>query len=306
MEMGGGDVSMTYKFVGYASVLTLALVLGILIPLRSEAQTQETRLEFDVASVKLGAGVGKPQFLGMRSPGTFAAQNVNLRFIIRVAYGVRMFQVLGGPKWLDSETFQIDAKGKVALEDGKTDATRPASMFELFRMLQPLLEDRFKLKVHRETRELPIFFLTVAKDGPKMQQSKCTAVGFNGKPAQGQTACLGARGGVAGLNRTLDGVGMDMPSLVTFLANTTKREVIDKTGLTGRFDFHLEWAPDELTSALPSPGSQDTSTTSTPPIAAEGPSFYAAVLDQLGLKLESTKGPVQVVVIDSVEKPDAN
>jgi uncharacterized protein (TIGR03435 family) len=179
-------------------------------------------------------------------------------------------------------------------------------------MLQVLLEDRFKLKVHREIRELPVYELTVAKGGLKMQQSKCTPgpppPQENRPPGRGlQVAgCGSLLGGVNGLNRTENGIGTEIPSLLTFLANLTRREVIDKTGLTGRFDLHLEWAPDEAMTAPPDPLRPDDPTKPAPSATAGGASIFAAIQEQLGLKLESTKGPAEVLVIDHVEKPTEN
>jgi len=194
-------------------------VIGILNAPRSQGQTPEPRPEFEVASVKLGVA-GQQQFLGVRS-GTFRADNISLRFLIRVAYGVRSFNVSGGPAWIDSEAYVITAKPRVIREGAKA-STLP----EMYLMLEVLLEDRFKLKVHRETRELPVYELTVAKGGPKMQQSKC----IPGPPPPQENRPPGLLGGVNGPNRTENGVGTEMPSLLTFLANLTRREVIDKTG----------------------------------------------------------------------------
>ena len=287
------------------AALTLTALMSILTPPQDLGQPT-TRPEFEVASVKPGAGAGRPQFLGSRSPGTFTAQNINLRFLIRVAYGVRSFEVLGGPRWIDSDTYDITAKPKVSGERGQT-TPRREPVAEMFLMLQPLLEDRFKLRVHRETRELPVYSLTVAKGGVRMQQSKCTPVEFPSPPAAAEKPCpnQGYRPGTNGVNRTLDATGVDIPGLLMFLANTMRREVIDKTGLSGRFDFHLEWAPEEAT-APPVVGQTDDPTKQTPSVGTIGPSIFTALQEQLGLKLESDRAPVEVLVIDNIEKPEAN
>jgi len=279
---------------------TLPLVIGILNSSHSEGQAPTPRPEFEVASIKLGAGPGKPQFLGSRSPGTFTAQNINLRFIIRVAYGVRSFEVLGGPGWIDSDTYDITAKTKTAMDGAKT---APSPIPEMFAMLQPLLEDRFKLKVHREMRELPVYVLTVAKGGLKMKPRDCPQFSDDNPTPQGPCNPMGTRGGTNGTNRTLDGTAATMEGLIMTIANTTRREIIDRTGLTGRFDFHLEWAPDE---AMTASSDFDEPTRSVASSSGSGPSLFTALQEQLGLKLESAKAPVEVLVIDHVERPEAN
>jgi uncharacterized protein (TIGR03435 family) len=282
------------------SAVTLLIVIGILSSPQSQAQSPAPRPEFEVASIKLGAGPGKPQFFGSRSPGTLIAQNINLRFIIRVAYGVRSFEVLGGPGWIDSDTFDITAKTKTADDGAKTP---PPRIPEMFAMLQPLLEDRFKLKTHRETRELPVYLLTAAKGGLKMKPRDCPQFTDDNPPPPGPCNPMGTRGGTNGTNRTLEGTAATMEGLIMTIANTTRREIIDKTGLTGRFDFHLEWAPDE---AMAASSDFNESTRPVPLNNASGPSLFTALQEQLGLKLESDKVPVQVLVIDHVERPEAN
>jgi uncharacterized protein (TIGR03435 family) len=145
-------------------------------------------------------------------------------------------------------------------------------------MLQVLLEDRFKLRVHREMKEQQIYALTVAPGGLKLRPLKegCTDVPL----------CGAIRPGANGPNRTMDAIGMHMDMLTKVLALILARPAVDKTGLTAAFDaFHLEYAL----------GMSDT-----------GPSIFTALQERLGLKLESTKGPVEVLVIDHLEKPSSN
>jgi uncharacterized protein (TIGR03435 family) len=256
----------------------------------SVAQTPAARPEFEVASVKLNVSSDARMFIGRTSPspGRFAAANAPLKFLIQEAYAVKSSQVLGVPGWIESDRYDIDAKGAF-------DTVRRGS--EALLMLQVLLEDRFKLRLHRETRELPVLMLTVVGGGPKMEQAKC-----GNPPGPGPSACLGQRLGSHGLNWTLDGTGATMNGLVNFLANNTGRDVIDKTGLAGQYDFQLEWAPDVPTGA-PLGGADDRPA---PVSDVTGPTIFSALHDQLGLKLESGKGPIEVLVIDHVEKPSAN
>jgi uncharacterized protein (TIGR03435 family) len=220
-----------------------------------------------------------------------------------VAYQVRDFQISGGPDWIDSTHYDIDAET----------AYKPAPKEWLQTMqslLQTLLEDRFKLKLHRETKELPVYVLTVVKGGPKFQQSKeksCTTFNWvRSSPPPGQSTSIHC--GVveltnSQLNHTLEaagvsitGVSRETPSLMTFLTRELDRLVFDKTGLKGLFDFYLEWNR-AATAAFLSSGTPDD---------FNNPSIFTALQNQLGLKLESEKGPVEILVIDHAEKPTEN
>lgn len=177
-------------------------------------------------------------------------------------------------------------------------------------MLQALIEDRFKVMLHRETRQLPVFELTVAKGGLKLRPSKegsCTPYSMDSPPpaapAPGSvppTFCGFPRSGFDGLHRTLEGTGVSIATLATNLSRLElHRTIIDRTGLPGTFDVHLKWSSD----APAGPGGPGTAPA---PNLTEAPSIFTAVQQQLGLKLESTKGPVEVLIIDHVEKPGAN
>jgi uncharacterized protein (TIGR03435 family) len=259
-----------------------------------------SRPAFVVAAIKLNKSGATREFTGIRSPGTFTAENARVRQLISVAYRVRLFQVVGGSGWIDSDRYDITAKMKVEA-DQTTPKTLEQTSAEMAAMLQSLLEDRFGLKIHREMQDLPLYRLTVAKAGTKMLVSNCTPLVFNQPIAPGAKLCRGVHMGANGVNRTLEGDGADMPTLTNFLANITGRKVVDESGLTARFDFHLEWVPDE---AVAPPSGADDPTS--PPLDVKGASLFTAVEQQLGLKLDSGKGPVEVIVIDRVEKPSAN
>ena len=183
-------------------------------------------------------------------------------------------------------------------------------------MLQALLEDRFKLKLDRETQELPVYVLTVAQDGLKMQRAKesCTAFEWDRyPPPPGQTASdhcsvIGTGPNIR-LNHTLDGAGVSItdgsraaPGLITFLSHELDRPVIDKTGLKGSFDFHIEWNR-PATARLLGPGGPEDHGKSASTDDPDSPSIFTAVQEQLGLKLESGKGPIEILVVDHAEKP---
>ncbi len=165
-------------------------------------------------------------------------------------------------------------------------------------MLQALLEDRFKLRVHRETREVSVYALTVAKGGPKLQPFKedsCIPYDSMRPPAQDQKVpkFCGAVFTVPraqGTNRAVEGLGSSLDEFSKMLGGFLDRPVISKTRISGVFDFHLEYATDDGPGAAP----------------LDGPSIFTAIQEQLGLKLEPTKGPDEFLVIDHVERPSAN
>jgi uncharacterized protein (TIGR03435 family) len=233
--------------------------------------------KFEVASIK----PADPNVRGFRIQtdpgGRYIATGVTVKFLITQAYGVRNFQVSGAPGWTDSARYDINAKGEIRIED------KPGQM-DL--MLQDLLADRFHLKLTREAKEMPIFALVLAKSGAKLKES---TVGEDGRRMQ------------TGRGR-IEVQGIDMASLANMLSQQLGRTVVDKTGLTGNYDFKLEWTPD-----LGQPqGPKEIGGAETAPPDSPGPTIFTALQEQLGLKLESTKGPVEILVIERVEKPSEN
>jgi bla regulator protein blaR1 len=229
-----------------------------------------------------------------------AAQDATLLFLIQVAYGVRDFQVTGGPGWMNTEHYDITAKG----EDGAQQSQLPL-------MLQSLLAHRFKVTFHRETKEMPVYFLMAAKGGIKLAEPKegsCVAVGPNGpEPTPGQQP-RNLCGNMRRSSRGLDAFRIGMWQLTMFFSDVLRRPVIDKTDFKGTFDAHLEFARDEALTAgiLGNTAPGGPGGPPPPPADSSAPSIFAAVQEQLGLKLEPTKGPVEFLVIDHVEKPSEN
>jgi uncharacterized protein (TIGR03435 family) len=281
--------------------LTTLLLLAAV----SYGQPTAKRPEFEVASIKQSAG-GDGRFIGTGKSGGFDAKNTPLKNLIAEAYQVKTFQIYGGPAWLASDTYDITAKRDI---EGRNAAeTREgfeAVWVDLMLRLQVLLEDRCSLKVHKETKELPVYVLTIAKSGLKLEPSNCVVVDSEhpATPAPGQPRpkyCGNSGTTRNGLNAVMTGYGIKMSDLLRWLSNSTSRTVIDKTGYTEEFNARVEWTPD---AGLARPGTDEKST---PAADTTGPTIFTALQEQLGLKLESAKGPVEVLVIDHVEKPSAN
>jgi uncharacterized protein (TIGR03435 family) len=165
--------------------------------------------------------------------------------------------------------------------------------------LQSLLEDRFKLKIHRMTKEMPIYAIVIGRRGPKLKESEGECVPAASPRPQAPEKPPAPICGVDGIWNHLSGPHISMDELAHALSLNLGRTVIDRTGLTGRFDIHLEWTPDQ---------SQTWILPFTPPPPGDGsaPSIYTVIEEQLGLKLESQKGPDEVLVIDHAEQPSAN
>jgi uncharacterized protein (TIGR03435 family) len=240
---------------------------------------QPARGRFEVASVKpsdASISGAVPVSILFQPGGRFTATNATLRFLIREAYDVQDNQVSGGPNWLNSDLYNIEAR-----PDGATQVPPgPAGGAIMRPMIQSLLEERFKLAVHREIREMPVYDLSVARGGTKL------------KPAD---AKAGPGGETVGRGE-ISGKAAPVALLVKPLSRQLGRPVVDKTGLGGLYDFVLRWTPDMGQSAGPD----------VPPPDATGPSVFTALQEQLGLELRSARGRVEVLVIDHAEKPTEN
>jgi uncharacterized protein (TIGR03435 family) len=269
----------------------------------TQAQAPDTRPRFEVATIKPSAG-GNRSSMGMNRSGDFEATNMAVKSLVAEAYHVKTFEVDGGPGWIGSDTYDITAKPTV---DPKPGATSKAAYDNIQLMLQTLLEDRYALKIHRETKELPVYALVVAKGGLKVQPSDCVkpdAPPPSPAPGQAQPAfCGNTRVSRNGQNLVMAGTGITMAVLVRVLSNVTSRTVIDRSEYTQPFNVTLEWAPDQ---GEASPRGADGSESAAPSADTTGASLFTALQEQLGLKLESTKGPVEVLVVDHVDKPTPN
>ena len=294
----------------------------------AQGQSAEKPLTFEAASVKpatppvpdaqgriFSAGpTGGP---GTTDPGRIHYPNMSLKNLLMSAYDMKSFQIVG-PAWLDTERFEINA-------------TLPANTTkEQFRgMLQNLLVERFKLAIHRASKELPMYSLEVAKGGPKIKESAETAAppdAYSGLPAPPWAPKMGADGfpilpqlaGRPGIfNLMMPGRArmvaqlQTMQDLAARLSSQLNRPVTDATGLKAKYDFTLTFSPEGTygpmgpipSSALPPPGASGAPAPASPPDDVETPpDIFKALQAQLGLKLESKKGPVELIVIDHVEK----
>ena len=232
---------------------------------------------FEVASVKPSDPAGI--FAIRRSGYRIVTTNTSLLFLITWAYDVHRDRIYGKPNWLDSVRYDVIANA--AQDDRPAPPQLSGQPTELQQMMQTLLADRFKLVIHRETRELPLYALVVAKGGAKIRLTEAPDV-------MGQTPFS-----VPGRGR-LVGTQVSAEMLAKVLSDQLGHTVQDQRGLKGVFDFKLEWEPDAL-SAGPDgvPVSANLRT---------GSSLFTAIQDQLGLKLEGRKGPVEVFVIDRIER----
>jgi uncharacterized protein (TIGR03435 family) len=264
------------------------------------AQPASAPLTFEVASIKPAAAAGPgpvPMGIQMMPGGGLRANNVTLRLLLTLAYDVRDFQVSGGPPWLGSQLYDIQARAEGASgtpaspEEMRklTDEQRQTSQAQMRERLRNLLADRFQLLVHRESKEEQVYILEVAKGGAKFQESKAT----------------GPNGGRMRMGRgELNGESVGMDFIVQVLSNQVRRTVLDKTGLKGKYDIKLTWTPD-ISQGF-SPGPLPAGVEPPPPPDPNGPTIFSALQDQLGLRLESGKGPVELIVIDRAEKASEN
>jgi len=257
------------------------LLCGLVVAAEVFGQSTDKPLTFEVASVKPSPPDSPGMFITPLAGGSLRMTGATLRNLIAYAYGVRGFQIAAGSDWMDADHFDIEARAESS--DASASAAEQRRITE---RLRSLLADRFQLAVHRETREQPVYALVVAKGGPKIQEST---------EARGLIRRTGAG--------TITGQAVELRMLALNLSNELRRAVIDKTGLAGNYSFELKWAPSQAArDPHPAP------TGGEPPSASDagGPSIFTALTEQLGLRLESQRGPVEMLVIDRVEKPTRN
>lgn len=294
-----------------AGVLACASFVTILFDTPSLiAQSQATGAArspaFEVASIKSNKSVSTERGSGFQTNGRFFARNMPLRALIAIAYGepapLPGFQIVAGPDWIDSDRFDIEAKAEGSFPETGAEAGFSTSG-EL--MLQALLIERFKLIVHRETRQLPTYELVMAKSDRRLGSQLRPSSGADcaqAPPAGGPPAAPDPNalprcgvfqyvGGTAGTLLRARGRFMTMDQLAKNLENTLRRPIANRTELSGGFSFDFEFIPIAL-SAAPDVGASDAAT-----------SIFSALQEQLGLELESSRAPVNVIVVDRAERP---
>lgn len=291
--------------------IVLMLAIGILARptavMRAQLQTASAQTQFDVVSIKLnqlGRGAGLPRVAS--EPGRFVASNAPLKMLLQFAYRpsdartLRNSDIFGAPDWADADRFDVEAKF-----EGKSQPILPEQMRL---MVQSLLAERFQLSAHWETRDMPVYNL-MAKDLVKIKLSPDQAAPTIAQARVSDPAGPPPRGTVrtlanplpSGMELTLSGNAVPIETLVNELQLYMGRPVRDKTALTGLFDIRLQF---HIASR-----SGDAGGTQTTPLVAPdpaGPDIFAAIQDQLGLKVESARAAVEVLVVDRVQKPSEN
>jgi len=310
-------------------ILLIAASTFSVCPLLSQNPVPKT--SFEVISIKPTLPGNSPRGGGPRGD-RFSMTGATLKMLLQSAYQrstpgtASDFQVIGGPAWIDDDRYDVDAKADCS--------GRPISRDQFQLMVQSLLEDRFQLKAHLEPREVPIYHLVVGKDGPKLKaspdQSPVTPPGANSQflcappptdrpPTAPRTTPFDPtkmRGFLsmqyAPGSATATGNAVAISTLLTVLRLEAGRPIVDKTNLQGLYDFKLRFSPERMSNPY-APGTRGALVAgpggpiADPTAAADPvPTLSTAIQEQLGLKFESTKGEIHVLVIDSAQKPTAN
>ena len=255
-------------------------MIGTVVLLSAASVAFGQRKEFEVASVKARKDADDGR-VGIRiTPGgRWRATNVPLNLLLSMAYELKPGQLSGAPNWVNNERFDIDAKIDEALGPNP----KPGEMLPY---VQSLLEKRFQLKFHREAKEMQVYALVVAKGGPKMKESDPAERGPSIRMGMGQ----------------LTMAKVDMDQFVKELSRQVGRPVLNETGLTAQYTMDLTFSPE----GGGGPGGDGPPGERGPAPGSDGPTVFTAVQEQLGLKLESRKAPVQMFIVDKIERPEEN
>jgi uncharacterized protein (TIGR03435 family) len=242
------------------------MVLAEMLLLLSTGGAGQPLQKFEVAVVRPSlAAPGTGTSFNLFEGGRLRITNEPVKLLIRLAFQLQDSQIAGGPNWLETDRYDIEAK------TGRPEKTAPDQLRPL---MQNLLAERFHLKFHREMRQLTVYALVIQRGGPRLKVK-----------AEGEGSAMNTSGGPK--SSQLNGTGVTMELFASYVGNRLGRIVVDKTGLSGSYDFTLEWSPDEAPDS-------------------KAPSLVTAVREQLGLRLESQKSPVEVLVIDSMDRPSEN
>ena len=249
-------------------------------------------LTFDVASVREIPPDDNPAWaMGLINPphsSQFEAKAHSAKVLIQLAYGLGPFEISGAPGWIDSSLYNVQAKSDHSVDDQLARLTDDEARLEKQHMLQALLADRFRLKVHWETKQSSLYALVVARGGPKLQPAKVENVDPtvpNSAPAETRGADIQSHSVAHG--REMNVRYITAKGIAALIGAMIRGNVEDRTGLAGRYDFTLQYSYQ-------------------PSDPESFPSIPTAIQEQLGLKLESAKGAVDVLVIDHIERPTEN
>ena len=287
--------------VAYIAIIVVCAILYASFAAAAPTHAQSSdgnQPKFDVASIKRNNSDETQMVYQLRRSGLFVAQNVTVQFLIKLGYGVQPVQVIGGPQWIRLERFDVQAE-----------AAGISNPDQMLPMIQALLAARFALRMHSDTKQLPVLRLEAIKGGLKLngaQPGACLLREANGaKPQrnpsqQGMLAC--GRIYYPAPNEIL-GKSVGIPQFAEGLTSRVGVTVIDKTSDRGKYDIDFRWTPDEPN---PVPETPDTADTPQQSLNLALPAIQDALHDQLGLKLASGKGPVEVFVVDHVEEPTPN
>jgi uncharacterized protein (TIGR03435 family) len=248
---------------------------------------------YDAVSIKPNKA-GDGRVMVNQGQDRYAGTNVTLKQLLRYAYNLTTDEQISGlPGWAESDHWDVEAKLDAETVAVQKKMSKDDSAEQRRQMMRAMLEDRFKLKVHHEQKELTVYNLVLAKGGSKLKESDPEAM-----PADAVKGPDGkAMGGMMRVEMgKLTAQSVPISNLAMFLAQTLHKQVIDKTGLTGKYDMSLMWLPDDLP-----PGSHEATG-----IDGNAPSIYTALQEQLGLRLDSVKGPVDTIVVDHVEVASEN
>jgi uncharacterized protein (TIGR03435 family) len=255
------------------TILSIAIVASPTLHAQTGTNTSHATVPtFDVAAIRQTLTTrGRPRIISSPSDGNFTATNATLKLLLEYAYGLPQTQVIGGPNWINSIRFDIQAKTSASVSNHLHTLPYDKAKLQKQQMLRSLLADRFKLEAHQETRELNIFALVVAKNGPKLDKSE-----------EGTPIVRGWGG-----HLTVEGGENTVTTFAAELSKRVDRIVLDKTGIKGRYSIDLDWSEDN--------DPDD-----------DAPSIFTAIREQLGLRLQPQKASVPVLIIDHVEMPSAN
>lgn len=275
------------RLAATAGLLSAIALAGSFAPrwiVFAEGDTQEPQPVIEVLSVKPNLSPSLRFSFSPVGSRHFKATNVTAEILVSGAFELDNFQIQNLPTWADKDKYDVEA----TLRD-------PLTLTGMRPLFQNVLRDRFHAISHFETKDGPVYFLTVTKSGSKLRPAPCASEPSPANPCGAFSGSL-VRGAMMGRSSPVE-------QLADALTRTLKRTVIDRTGLRGTYDFDMTWTPD--TSMLPF-GPPPTADPSVPGPQADGPSLFTALEEQLGLRLESWRGATSVLIVDQLEQPDAN